>query len=270
MMTDMHTHSVSSHDSVCEIRAMRDAQAARGMAAFAVTDHFDTCSYGDYDVFTPIRQAYDTVQQLNSAPSECRVLMGIEIGESFRCPEIYERVRNLVPYDAVIGSVHLVDFNGKLEAYSKTDFSAFSESGIYDYLDRYFDDLLTMIGFLDFDILAHLTCPLRYITGKYGFPVDLSRFDGKIQRILEEILHRGIALEVNTSCMASLGTLMPPEDVIRRYYHMGGRLVTLGSDAHRAEDAAAHFAEALDILKKIGFETVCRYQNRQPVPIPIK
>ena len=269
MMTDMHTHSVSSHDSVCEIRDMRQAQAARGMAAFAVTDHFDTCSYGDYDVFTPIRRAYETVCRLNEEGSPCRALMGIEIGESFREPAVYERVRNLVPYDAVIGSVHLVEFGGKLEAYSRTDFSAFSVGEIYEYLDRYFDDLLTMIGFLDFDILAHLTCPLRYITGKYGFSVDLTRFDGKIRRILEEIIHRGIALEVNTSCVGTMGELMPPANIIKAYRDMGGRLVTLGSDAHRAEDAAACFEEALKVLRDNGFDTLCGYENRQAVLIPI-
>ena len=269
-VADMHTHSKSSHDSVCEIEEMRDAQLAKGTTIFAVTDHFDTCSYAEYDVFTPIRQAYETVRQLNDeADGACRILAGIEIGESFRHPEFYEKVRDLVPYDVVIGSVHLVEHHGKLEAYSRTDFSAFSAGEIIEYLNRYLDDMLTMIDFLDLDILAHLTCPLRYITGKYGIRVDLAPFEDKIRLILRKIIEKGIALEVNTSALDRMGELMPPVDMIKSYYNMGGRLVTLGSDAHTPDRASVCFEEALACLREIGFDAVYYYQNRQPRPISI-
>ena len=62
---------------------------------------------------------------------------------------------------------------------------------------------------MDFDILAHLTCPLRYIKGKYGIEVDITVFEEKISEILTLIIKREIALEVNTSSFDLLNDFMP-------------------------------------------------------------
>lgn len=140
---------------------------------------------------------------------------------------------------------------------------------IVEYLNRFFNDLLTMIDFLDFDILAYLTCPLRYITGKYGIKVDLSCFESKIQQILEKIIEKRIALEMNTSSVDRLGEFMPPMDIIKKYYDLGGRLITLGSDAHTTECASIYFREALICLREIGFENIYYYQNRIPHPLAL-
>lgn len=270
MFADMHTHSEFSHDSICRMEDMCAAQLERGTRIFAVTDHFDSCSADSYDVFTPIRRSYETVQRLNDgADGAYRILAGIEIGESFRCPQVYEKVRNLVPFDVVIGSVHLVEHRGEVKAYSKTDFSAFSMGETEDYLGRYFEDMRKMIDFLDFDILAHLTCPLRYITGKYGIKADLSCFDGQIRQILERIIEKGIALEVNTSSLDHFGELMPSGEILRTYYALGGRRITLGSDAHVAERASMGFEAAAECLGEIGFSRICYYQNRIPRAISL-
>lgn len=53
---DMHTHSEYSHDSVCKTEDMYSAQLKKSTEIFAVTDHFDTASYTDYDVFFPIKK----------------------------------------------------------------------------------------------------------------------------------------------------------------------------------------------------------------------
>ena len=52
--------------------------------------------------------------------------------------------------------------------YSKIDFSQLSIEKVYEYMDCYFNDIITMIEETDFDILAHLTCPLKYIKGKFN------------------------------------------------------------------------------------------------------
>ncbi len=270
IFADMHTHSESSHDSVCKIEDMLLAQRARGAAAFAATDHFDTDSYDKMEIFAPIVAASKTVAALNAHyGGNPLVLSGIEISEGFWHMDVYERVMKLVAYDVVIGSVHLVKYRDLTYAYSKIDFSALDEQTVLAYLDAYFDDVLTMLDTLDFDILAHLTCPLRYINGKYRCGITLERYTGKIQTILQKIIEKGIALEVNTSFYGQSGDFMPSVDVIARYYAMGGRLITLGSDAHVPENASCHFAEAIAAIKKIGFDRIYYYKNRKPQEIRI-
>ena len=62
---DMHTHSEYSHDSVCPIEDMCAAQVEKGTNVMAVTDHADIFDYCNYDIYTPIKKAYETVKKLN-------------------------------------------------------------------------------------------------------------------------------------------------------------------------------------------------------------
>lgn len=264
IFADMHTHSKFSHDSVCEIEDMCLSQIKKGTKIFAVTDHCDVFSFKDYDVFTPINDSYNEIKLLNQKYGEnCLLLSGVEISEGFWFPEQYKKIHNLAHYDVIIGSVHCVKCDDLEIPYSKINFSKLSKEKIYEYLNCYFNDVITMLEKTDFDILAHLTCPLRYIFGKFGIDIDLRNFDEQISKILKTIIDRNIALEVNTSAFSILKDFMPNKEIIKKYYDMGGRLVTIGSDAHIAENASIGFEKAIKILKEIGFENICYFKYRK-------
>jgi len=261
-IADMHTHSENSHDSICKIEDMVISQIKKGMHIFAVTDHADIDSYKDYDIFTPIQRTYETVKELRKKHN-IRLLSGVEISEGIWHPEISAKMKSLCDYDVIIGSVHCVRYKNMTQAYSTIDFSKFYEDEINEFLDAYFNDLLEVTEFEDFDILAHLTCPLRYITGKYGFKIDLSMFDAVIEKILKNIIKRDIALEINTSSYAVLNDFMPTRDIIKKYKKMGGEIITLGSDAHTSENASQNFDTAVKFLKEISFNDLYYFEKRQ-------
>ncbi|MBQ8611856.1 MAG: PHP domain-containing protein [Oscillospiraceae bacterium] len=270
VIADMHTHSEHSHDSVCKIEDMRAAQREKGTQIFAVTDHFDTDSRLAYDVFSPIAAAAKTAAALNARQDGGPlVLAGIEISEGFWHPEVCRRALTLTAYDVVIGSVHLVKYPQLSYAYSAIDFSKLDAGTTARFMDAYFDDMLTMLDSLDFDILAHLTCPVRYINGKFGCGLSLDRYAEKIEVILRRIIQSGIALEVNTSSFALLDDFMPTAKILQKYYDLGGYLITLGSDAHTAQNASIHFDKAIQTLKAIGFRNIFYYKGRKPQPLSI-
>ena len=62
---------------------------------------------------------------------------------------------------------------------------------------------------------------------------------------------------------------MPFSDIVKKYYSLGGRMITFGSDAHVAENASYSFDAALEFIKNVGFENVYYYQNRKPCAIEI-
>ena len=261
---DMHTHSVNSHDSVCEMEDMCLMQIKRGTNIFAVTDHCDVFSYKDYDIYTPIKKSAETVCELNKKyDGKCLMLSGVEISEGFWYKSEYEKIHSLLAYDVILGSVHCVKYKDLETPYSGIDFSKLTNEQIYSYMNCYFNDMLEMIDATDFDILAHMTCPLRYITGKYGINVDLSAFDGKITEILKAIINKGIALEVNTSGYAAIKESVPGKEILKKYFDMGGYLITLGSDAHIAENASCYFDKAVETLKAIGFKNIYYYKGRK-------
>lgn len=263
---DCHTHTRFSHDSECDPTASLKAANEKGITGFAVTDHCDIEFCENADVKTPIAKSADCARQTGE-----NVLVGVEIGEGIWHKSVARDIINDNRFDIVLGSVHAVKYKNFTLPYSTIDFSAFSQDEIEKYLNSYFDDMLEMLETTDFDVLTHLTCPLRYITGKYGKQVDLKIYSKKIEIILQKIIQKGIALEVNTSCLNSnYNALMPNTDIIKQYKQLGGYLVTLGSDAHEAKRIAYGFDYALEELKKLGFCNIYYYKNRKPVGVEIK
>lgn len=168
-------------------------------------------------------------------------------------------------FDIVLGSVHAVRYRNYTQPYSGIDFSFLSQNEISEYISAYFDDMLEMIKTTDFDVLSHMTCPLRYISGKYGIAVDLKNFADKTDIILKEIIDRSIALEINTSCLdTDYNFLMPDIPIIKRYKELGGYLLTLGSDAHIAKRIAHGFDYALSELSRLGFKNIYYYKTENP------
>ena len=169
-------------------------------------------------------------------------------------------------YDAIIGSVHSIDNEKWNIPYARIDFSCWSADELYRFMDIYFDNMNKMLDMLDFDILAHLTCPLRYINGKYGRNIDATRFSDEISGILERIIKRKIALEINTSeTDRKLNATMPYEWIIDMYVKLGGSIVTIGSDAHITRNVGKGFDKAVNIVKNAGLDCYYYFENRRPV-----
>ena len=98
----------------------------------------------------------------------------------------------------------------------------------------------------------------------------MSRYEKQIERLFSLIIEKNIALEINTSGLRqSIGETLPGEDLLRKYYDMGGRLITMGSDAHKPEDIGKGIAEGIALAKKIGFTAVSVYKKRKPILIEI-
>ncbi len=264
-LCDMHVHSQNSHDSTCPVQATAEAAEQKGISAFAVTDHSDFDLYECRDVARNIAESVKAASEAAAAFSgHVKVLRGVEIGEGFWYPELERELLGSHSFDIILGSVHSVRIDGLRMPYSVIDFSAISVSQLTDYMRQYFDDVYEMLQHTPCDVMSHLTCPLRYINGKYGRGMDIHLFEEQIDRILTYIRDHGIAMEVNTSGLGtSFGQLMPDEWIIRKFREIGGHLVTLGSDAHTAENIGREFSEALRILKACGYRNYYYYEGRR-------
>ena len=259
---DMHTHSKHSHDSECEVADMASAALKNGLSGFAVTDHCDIEYFKTVDLNKLVKESIEDAEKNNG---DIVVLRGIEMGEAFWHKEIAEEILKKYDFDVVIGSVHAVKFDGYEMPYSVIDFSKMDKSDAERYMDKYFDDMMYMLENCDFDILAHMTCPLRYINGKYNVGIDCGLYENKIKNILKYIIKHKIALEINTSCVynnSGYCEFMPERHIIEMYKNMGGYLITTGSDAHIAENSANSFDTLYSMLKEIGFKNTYYYKNR--------
>lgn len=256
-----HSHTECSHDSNCVLSDSIKSAKQNGLFAFAVTDHCDIEFCKTSDVKTPILNSVKNAKSYGDY-----VLAGVEICEMFWYNDVTDDIISSADFDIVIGSVHAVGTGRYTMPFSTIDFSKFTENDIEEYLTHYFEDMYKMVEECDFDVLAHLTNPLKYITGKYGIKVDLSKYSQIIDSILKTIIIHGKALEINTACIGSdYNEFMPEKSVIARYRALGGYLLTLGTDSHTADRMANGIKEAVEFLKTLGFKNLYYFKNRIPI-----
>lgn len=267
LLYDMHVHSQSSHDSVTPVCEIARACGEKGIAAFAVTDHCDVQYFNPDIVASSVNEAEEAAKEY---VGKVKILKGIEIGEAIWDEKISKEILGKYDYDVVISSVHAVRYKTYTDPYSTIDFSKMDECVLDEYIKTYFDELLMMVEQVDCDIMAHITCPFRYIVGKYGINVDIRKYEGQIDKILDCIIEKSISMEINTSGIGTaFGTFMPSEWIIQKFKEKGGYLVTLGSDAHVAQCIGKGFAQATALLKALGFDGYYYYEKRKKVFVKI-
>ena len=57
---------------------------------------------------------------------------------------------------------------------------------------------------------------------------------------------------------------LPCIDIIKRYHELGGRVITIGSDAHEPKYLTDQFSATCEMLQEIGFKYYAVYEKRQP------
>jgi histidinol-phosphatase (PHP family) len=78
------------------------------------------------------------------------------------------------------------------------------------------------------------------------------------------MIKRQMALEINTSGFRqSPGRTYPDQELVRLYRELGGKMISIGSDAHRADDLGSGCWQALSMAQKIGFDRVVSFERRQ-------
>ena len=267
MLFNIHTHTCHSHDATAPLPALCEKALREGLLGFAVTDHCDCECSSEPRAFTSLMDSFEDCEKAKARYGDRLVVAaGVEIGEALYDRAFAKKVIASRPWDVVLGSVHAVRMENWERPFSILDFSGCSDAFLRDYLRQYFDDLTEMAATEDYDVLCHLTVPLRYICVKYGRPVDISLYEQQIDEILKIAIERDKTLEINTSgCTPDQPRFMPDETILDRYLAMGGRNLTIGSDAHVTERLTNGLDQAVEMLNRKGVVTLTYYLNRKHV-----
>ena len=273
---DMHTHTHFSHDSVANPIEMVKSAIAKGVSGIAFTEHCDTnYMFEEHNIMECMGESIDTAKVLNEKyGGKIQVLCGIEISESFHNkPRTVEVLKNYGDkIDALLCSVHVIDWKKHPEPISAYKFNEFSDAEVKTMTDMYYNDIMTMLDYLDGDILCHLTYPYRYINLAYSLSsYSYHDYLPQIKDILKKAISKDMAIEVNTSNLAkfSNGFYMVDKELLELYKELGGKLVTLGSDAHAPQNVGVDFENAVQTIKSAGFNEYCYFKNRNPIIVKI-
>ena len=245
-LADCHTHSRVSPDAADSMTAMAEAAIAAGLEELCFTDHMEPIAWAS----TALRESYDW------AALEEEFAAAQEAAEKL--------LESAPPLDFIIGSIHMLSerYNGLDLFYfdPKTEEEAYA--GMADYLGQV--KRITEWG--RFDVLGHLTLPLRYFNERRGWNLTMDRFGGEITDIFATLNRQGIGIELNTN---RGNTPLPDAKWLKMYRDLGGEIITLGSDAHRRRDVGCAIRERQELLRACGFTRFCTFTRMEPVWHPL-
>ncbi|WP_341877017.1 histidinol-phosphatase HisJ family protein [Defluviitalea saccharophila] len=258
---DYHVHSSFSSDSSEEMENQIKTAISLGLKQIAFTDHIDydypdkafpfMIDYNQYlKVFDGLKEKYK---------NQIDMILGVEIGFQPHVVKQIEEVLSQYPFDFVICSTHVCD---RLDLYNGDFFKGKNQKNAYL---RYFECVLYNVkNFFNYDVYGHIDYINRY--GNYENRI-LSYEDYKdiIDSILKTIIDLGKGIEINTSGFRyGLGYANPQLSILKRYKELGGKIITIGSDAHSSKDIASHFNEAYKLLEAAGISEITLFRNRKP------
>ncbi len=123
-----------------------------------------------------------------------------------------------------------------------------------------------------FDAIGHIDQLKRFLF-PHVLPAAFEAAPELYEPILHALVESGTALEVNTSGLRlGVETTFPHPSIVARFRELGGRAVTVGSDAHLAGHFAFGLADGYAIAAEAGFDalTFRRGPGAARVAIPIR
>lgn len=279
IVADTHLHSDFSSDGKNSMTEMALSAIKKGLKTIIFTDHLDfnypVCpnpKTGKVEIFKQLNaDEYRTaIEKLQSeTKNKLQILIGIETGLQ---PDnsILDKTKDftdLLKPDFIIASTHCAC--GQVLA----PYSFFKGKTQEEAYRKYLEDVLANLSMTDnYDTAAHLDFIERYYPAKNVEDklLKYAQFADIIDEILLTLIRKDKALEINTAGIRyGLGVIHPSLEILTRYKALGGKLVTIGSDAHEANDIAANFETAVQYLQKTHFNAYCIFKNRKPEFIPL-
>lgn len=256
-MFDFHMHSDVSFDGRAAAPEMARAAAAAGLREICFTDHLD------YDPRGLLKLDFDT-QAYNAAYDDLRIpgltiRRGAEFGMLRDNAETLKKDLQRRQFDFIIGSCH---FTEDLDIY----FPPFWKGKTMDQAEQlYLEEILACVqAHEDFDVLGHLTYISKAQSNPTHRPVEYARYRELVDEILRTLAQKDKGIEVNTSGVDVCGVFLPGVEYLRRFKELGGRIVTVGSDAHDAKRPGQYCHEAAEMVREV-FGWVCTFAARQPI-----
>ncbi len=261
-MTDIHIHTHFSSDSDESVERYLLAARGKGDRTIGFSDHcdLDLMLDGQGGATLDVDGFFRELDDASEIFGDVKILKGAELGYSRKAAPYYVDMLRKYPFDYVIMSVHSV--SGRGDCYYPAYFDGLDKRRAYElYLNAVLESVTSAV---DFQILGHLGYVARYAPYAdkrlyYGEHASL------IDKILEAVIDRGAAIELNTRSSGSDFGIVTPYDILARYVELGGRRFSFGSDSHKVEHYRTNADAVKSTLRRLGIGHTVRFENRVPV-----
>jgi histidinol-phosphatase (PHP family) len=263
MLFDSHVHSYASPDSQMDPCEAISILRGKNMGVI-FTEHVDYVTYKEQADKTATdfpKYQRDFLADFLIYPQRYEkyrakdVLLGLEVGLTKAYANLNKKTVEEYNYDFVLGSIHFVDGFDIYKDYCSSP--QFEDH--YGRMLTYTAEMIRVSGF--FDSLAHID----YVSRVSPFPeknVLYEAYPEEYDVIFRLLAERELAMEINTARLSDKAAFGNLQRLFSRFRELGGRYVTVGSDAHQASDLARNFNLAKQIWNDAGLTPVY-YRERK-------
>lgn len=252
MKYDNHMHTKFSADSQMSAQDALKRAEELGLG-LVFTEHLDLGTPGG-DFTFDAKAYFDEYEKYRGK----HLSLGIEVGMTKKCIEDNFNFVNPYQFDLIIGSVHILH---GVDLYPKDIYSERSKKDLYS---DYLISMAHLIYHYQFiHVLGHIDYIARYAT--YDDPGLLYEdFSDEIDEVIRALIAADTVFELNTRRLSKdvAKELFP---IYQRYKELGGRYVTIGSDAHRVDSIGANYELAEDLLEKAKLIPVTFYEGQMEI-----
>lgn len=270
MLIDSHNHSNNSVDGNFSVDEMLKAAVKKNIDVFTITDHCDVDEFEKNNLAVTINKSVVDISEAKKT-SPIKLLTGIELGQPLLNLEKAEYILNKYSFDFVLGSIHAIKSG---EDFYWTDYAKMSDSQIDEILARYYQEVYDLAVWNNFDSLAHITYPYRYIINakaKRNIKYNADKYDDIAEKAFKLIIKNKKAIECNSSSMRnSKESYNLNYKYMKMFHDLGGEYITVGSDAHTTDMVGNSLQESLAMLNEIGFKYITYFENRKPVQVKLQ
>lgn len=260
-LAEYHHHTDNSFDSQAEMKEVCEQAIKKGLNEICFTEHFSVNPKAPTYGHMNFKRYFSQIEECRELfGSQLVIKIGIELCEPHLMKETYKEALADLEFDFIMGSVHNIK-EEKLRTFMVNK----TPQEIYQ---QYFEEVYAMVSQADIDVIAHLDLIKRYGVESIG-NYEFDDYKLIIEKIVRKAVERGIGIEINTSGLAkkALSETLPSMDVLRLYHSVGGTILTIGSDSHRAETVGSNQEAAIKMAKEAGFQGVYVFEKRNPKKI---
>jgi histidinol-phosphatase (PHP family) len=189
------------------------------------------------------------------------IRLGLEMDFLEGCEAWWEELRGAAAWDFWIGSVHYLADG--MEVDNPKYLSRYREADPGEVWAAYWERYEACIRSGWFDFVAHPDLPKKFGFRPAG---DLRRF---YEPAVQALVDTGLAYEINTAGLRKDCRELYPAVQFAALAREAGVPVLVNSDAHAVAELGAGYAEAVALLREVGYEEVVRFEGRRRLSVPL-
>jgi histidinol-phosphatase (PHP family) len=271
-LIDYHMHTGTTIDArMKEVEGCEQAMA-QGIHEIAFTNHI-MLNQPNYQIS---REAclvhWERIQECQQQYPALAIRLGLEMDYyPGREADIAETIRDYEallgrPFDLVLGSIH--ELNGVFFSNKNHAPALYKDADLAWLYGEYFQAAAQAVRSGLFDIMAHPDLIKKY-TYELNPPLAFAEYRASAEVYVDALLETGVGIEVNTKGLKlPVKEAYPSIELLQLYVGRARErgitpILTMGSDAHIAEDVGGCLLEAAGMLRGLGVTELSTFQSRK-------